>query len=106
MKNTGMLLRLLLFSFCWARIALMGKVHPEVDTILRIGAAKTLGGSFDDMSGDDLFADLAYFDYNPGTVERLPFLGVDVAYYNYGNTLLSWRKFHRLRPQHLENPQF
>ncbi len=59
------------------RIAIYGKVNDEMDLIFRVAGEKTMGDSFDDA---DAYVDLAYFDYHPGTLEKLPFLSVGVDF--------------------------
>ncbi|MBN1765802.1 MAG: putative porin [Sedimentisphaerales bacterium] len=59
------------------RIAFFGQVNDEVDLVFRVGADKTLGDGFEDM---DAWVDLAYVDYHPGKLERLPFLGYGIDF--------------------------
>ncbi len=72
-----------------ARIAINGKVNDNLDLVARLGFYKTLGeGPMTSPvdrgtkpwtyngSTNNIWADLVYIDYHPGTLDKLPFLGV------------------------------
>ena len=63
------------------RFTLYGRVNDETDLILRFtSGTETLGGSEPQWADRDAEIDQMYADWHPGSMDKLPFLGVGVDF--------------------------